>query len=379
MKPVNLDSLATPCLLLDRDRLQSNIRRMADRAGQLDVQLRPHLKTAKSIDIARLAADPGQQGVTVSTVQEARYFAAAGYRDILYAVSISPGRLAEVLELNAAGAAVQVTLDMLESAQHAAAAAARQNQVLDTWLEVDVDGHRAGLEPDDPLLLQIGRFLRDSASTHLVGVMTHAGGAYDCRDPASLVRHAERERALCVSAAERLRAAGVPCDRVSVGSTPTALMARSLEGVTELRAGVYMFFDLFQVGLGVCSLDDLALSVLTTVISHKRSHRRLIIDAGSLALSKDRGTAEQSLDCGYGLVAAADCDRIFSGLQVNAVNQEHGMINLGEEMRFSDFPVGSRLRILPSHACMTAAAHDRYHVFDKPGAVTEHWMRCNGW
>lgn len=375
MKPASPDSLATPCLLLERDKLQANIERMSQCAQTLGVRLRPHLKTAKSVDIAHLA-DCSQ--ITVSTLQEAAYFAAAGFRDILYAVSIAPARLPQVLALNGEGAKIQVLLDMMESAHQVAVAAAQRKQVLEAWIEIDVDGHRAGLETDDPALVEIGRFLQHNESTRLAGVMTHAGEAYECRSPAQLVRHAEQERALCVRAAEHLRSAGVDCTEVSVGSTPTALTARSLEGVTELRAGVYMFFDLYQAGLGVCKIEDIALSVLTTVISHKYSHRRLIVDAGGLALSRDRGTAEQARDCGYGLVAAQS-GALFPGLQVNAANQEHGMIELPEPYEFCDFPVGSRLRILPNHACMTAAAYQAYNIIGADGSITGQWPRINHW
>ena len=260
-----------------------------------------------------------------------------------------------------------------------AAEAARLDTRFELWIEIDVDGHRAGLEPDEPELPEIGRFVRDSERLELRGVLTHAGGAYDCRSADALRVHAEQERDRCVRAAQALRAAGVPCPGVSVGSTPTALAARSLAGVTELRAGVYVFQDLFQAGLGVCRVDDIALSVLTTVIGHKRSHRRLLIDAGGLALSKDRGTAEQPVDRGYGLVARVEDGAVIPGLRVDGCSQEHGVIELPAELDFEAFPIGSRLRILPNHACMTAAAHERYHVVDGDDRVIAHWPRCNFW
>ena len=373
-----LSELPTPCLVLERSRLAANIERMAGRAGTLGVALRPHLKTCKSADIAALVA-PGRSRVTVSTLQEARYFAGAGFSDLLYAVGIAPGKLAEVDALNRRGARVQLLLDALDTARAVAAEAARLGARFELWIEIDVDGHRAGLEPGDPELVEVGRFIRDAESLSLRGVLTHAGEAYHCRSAEALRAHAEQERSRCVRAAEALRAAGVPCPEVSVGSTPTALSAQSLDGVTELRAGVYVFQDLFQAGLGVCGLDDIALSVLTTVIGHKRSHRRLLVDAGGLALSKDRGTAEQPVDCAYGLVARAGDGVVIPGLRVDACSQEHGVIELPESLDFEAFPIGSRLRILPNHACMTAAAHERYHVVDGDDRVAAVWPRCNFW
>lgn len=373
-----LSDLLTPCLVLERGKLQRNIQRMAQKAEALDVSLRPHVKTCKSADIAALLA-PARSCITVSTLQEAEYFACAGFHDIMYAVSIVPAKLEKIAQLNAQGANVQVILDSLATAQQLADRAKHLGVTFAAWIEIDVDGHRAGLEPQDPLLIEIAQYLQDSDGTTLMGVMTHAGESYECRSAQELEKHAEQERRLCVRAADSLRSNGISCPRVSVGSTPTALSAKSLQGVTELRAGVYVFFDLFQAGLGVCRLEDIALSVLTTVVSHKASHRRLIIDAGGLALSKDRGTASQAVDCGYGLVLQAEDGKLIPGLQVVAANQEHGIIDLPEGYHFGQFPLGSQLRILPNHACMTAAAHDHYHVVEGNDVIIDSWQRCNGW
>ena len=130
--------------------------------------------------------------------------------------------------------------------------------------------------------------------------MTHAGHSYSGRSIADMVRIAEAERAGVVRAAERLRGAGHPAPIVSMGSSPTALHAESLAGVTEVRAGVYMFGDLFQAEIGTNGLDDIAVTVLTSVIGRRPG--RLLVDAGGLALSKDRSTEAVPRDYGYGLV-----------------------------------------------------------------------------
>jgi D-serine deaminase-like pyridoxal phosphate-dependent protein len=167
---------------------------------------------------------------------------------------------------------------------------------------------------------------------------------------------------------------------VSVGSTPTAHAVRDLSGVTELRAGVYMFFDLVMAGIDVCKIDDIALSVLTTVIGHQRERGWTLIDAGWMALSRDRGTARQDMDQGYGMV----CDvagRVIPDMIVSATNQEHGIVALrpGSTNLLPDLPVGTQLRILPNHACATAAQHDRYAVLPADGDTMESWQRFGGW
>ncbi len=191
---------------------------------------------------------------------------------------------------------------------------------------------------------------------------------------------AEQERAGCVTAAERLRAAGLPCPVVSVGSTPTALSARQLQGVTEVRAGVYVFFDLVMANVGVCAPQDVALSVLTTVIGHQPDKGWAIVDAGWMAMSRDRGTQKQNHDYGYGLA----CDlqgQPLQGYVLSGANQEHGILSREGEPDLgiaSRFPVGTQLRILPNHACATGAQFPEYHAVAKDGGV-ETWTRFYGW
>ncbi len=211
-------------------------------------------------------------------------------------------------------------------------------------------------------------------------MLTHAGGSYDCRGDAELCAMAEQERAGAVRAAQRLRAAGHAAPVVSVGSTPTALFAQDLAGVTEVRAGVYVFLDLVMAGLGVCEVDDIALSVLTTVVGHRADKGWTLVDAGWMALSRDRGTASQPVDQGYGLVCDAD-GRPLDGFIVIAANQEHGTIahRSGDPRRMLELPVGSLLRVLPNHACATAAQFDRYHVLDASRGRAAQWLRFGGW
>ncbi|MFQ5346330.1 MAG: alanine racemase [Rhodothalassiaceae bacterium] len=375
-----MSEVKTPALLLDRARLARNLAMMRNRAAALGVTLRPHVKTAKSWPVIERALAGGPAAITVSTLREAAFFLDRGITDITYAVGIAPSKLEAAAALIAEGAALTLLLDSHAQLAMLKEAAARLGVVFPALIEIDVDSHRAGLVPESDELVAIGRALAEDPGTQLRGVLTHAGGAYDCDGPAAIRAMAERERAGTVAAAERLRAAGLACPVVSVGSTPTATFAARLDGVSELRAGVYMFQDLVQAGLGVCRIDDIALSVLATVIGHQAARGRLIVDAGWTALSQDRGTARQAVDQGYGLV----CDRAgrpTADLVVRAVNQEHGIIARrdGGPLDLDAWPVGSLLRILPNHACATAACHAAYHVLDEAGRVADRWERFSGW
>lgn len=373
------DALArveTPALLLDVDRLDRNLARLTAHLGALGVPLRPHVKTAKSIPIVRRALDAQLGGVTVSTLREAEACFEAGIVDQVYAVGIAPQKLPRVAALRARGASLTIVLDSVAAAQTVAEFAAARGVAMPALIELDSDGHRAGVAPDSALLLQIAECL----GANLRGVITHAGESYACVTDEAKRAMAERERAAAVRAAARLREAGQRCDTVSVGSTPTALFAADLTGVTEVRAGVHMFQDLVMAGLGVCGVDDIALSVLTTVIGHQEEKGWLLTDAGWMALSRDRGTAAQSLDFGYGAV----CDglgQLIDDLIVQGANQEHGIIasRSGAALDLTRFPYGTTLRILPNHACATAAQFGEYHLLSDDTLLPERWTRFNHW
>lgn len=373
-----LDDLDTPALLLDAGRMRRNVERLRTRLAPLGVSIRPHLKTVKSVEAARLILANGTGPATASTLKEAEVFAAAGVSDIIYAVGISPAKLKRVLTLRAGGCDLAVVLDSLAQAEAVAAASRQSGTRIPALIEIDCDGHRAGVVPDAPLLTAIGAVLDRDAE--LRGVLTHAGESYGVVGAEGLAAFAERERAAVVAAAERLRAAGLPCPVVSVGSTPTAHFARDLSGVTEVRAGVYVLFDLVMAGLEVCTTDDIALSVLTTVIGHQHERGWTIVDAGWMAMSRDRGTASQKVDQGYGLV----CDlegRPLDDLILVSANQEHGIIapRPGSGRTPPDLPVGTRLRILPNHACATGAQFDGYHVLGLAPDEGTYWPRFRGW
>jgi D-serine deaminase-like pyridoxal phosphate-dependent protein len=365
---MRLDDLPTPCLVLDRTILQRNIATMAHRLARHGVPLRPHMKTAKSIDVARLAIAGQPGGITVSTLAEAEYFVGHGITDILYAVGITPQKLDQVAKLNSVGAAVVVLTDDLDTAD----AIAAYRQPPRALIEIDTGEGRGGLAPDSDLLLDIAGVL----GACLAGVMTHAGHSYAGRDPDEMARIAEAERAGVVRAAQRLRAAGHPAPIVSMGSSPTALHAQHFAAVTEVRAGVYMFGDLFQAEIGTHDLDQIALTVLTSVIGRRPG--RLLVDAGGLALSKDRSTADAPKDYGFGLALDLAGTRGHGDAIVRRAYQEHGVVEADPAHPF-DLPVGAKLRIAPNHTCMTAAAHDRYFVVEGSDEVVAIWPRVNGW
>jgi D-serine deaminase-like pyridoxal phosphate-dependent protein len=379
-----LNDIRTPALLLERCRVAGNAAAMAARMRQHGVALRPHLKTAKCPQVAALAVTGQSGGLTVSTLAEAGFFAGHGYRDITYAVGIVPSKLGAVAELQRGGVRVHLLTDDLEVVRESARRAAVHDATFRFLVEVDTGGGRGGLDPESDGLLAVARAVHESPGLELLGVLTHAGHSYACASVEAVREVAEAERAGVVRAATRLREAGLPCPVVSAGSTPTAVHAASVAGVTEMRPGNYVFFDLAQVGLGSCTVDDVAVSVLASVIGRSREREELLLDAGTLALSADTSANARLPGVGYGVV----CDRdgcllggarlvpnaAFTGARVTRVNQEHGFV-----AGAGPLPIGTRVRILPNHACITAAQYDAYHVVDGTGEIVALWPRARGW
>jgi D-serine deaminase-like pyridoxal phosphate-dependent protein len=353
---------------------------MRERCRAHGVQLRPHMKTMKSVEAARIALGATSGPITVATLKEAEYFADHGFDDIFYAVCITPDKLARAARLARRANRFSLLVDNVDAAEAVAVSAARESVQHNVWIEIDCGEHRTGLPPGDLAVIRIARLLSENPHTTFAGVATHGGQAYGAESTSEITRIAELERSAAVDAAMRIRNAGIACPNVSAGSTPTAVHGQSWDGVTELRAGVYMTGDLFQAGIGSCAMDALAFTVLATVIARNTERGQVVVDAGGLALSKDRSTAGHAFDAGYGRVLDINGNAAFGALKIDDVHQEHGEMHAVSPAVLDKLAPGTRVRILPNHACMTAAMYDRLHVtIDGSGAIAEVWDRVNGW
>ena len=371
---MQLEDLPTPCLVLDRGKLERNLRRMSSAMHRLGVSLRPHLKTAKSADVARMAIAGEAGGITVSTIAEAEYFTARGFRDITIAAGTTPEKLDRIQSFISSDSILNVITDDFAVAGAIAGHPARVR----TLIEIDSGESRGGVDSASDALIEIGRALGEK----LAGVLTHAGHSYECRTVEEVRQVAEHERVAVTVAAERLRSAGMACEIVSVGSTPTMSHVERLDGVTEARPGVYMFGDLFQAAIRSCTRDDIALTVLASVIGCRPDANQIVLDAGALALSKDRSTASTPEDAGFGLVWDLDGKSGFGECVIHEAYQEHGVargLEGGLKLPFDQLRVGAKVRVAPNHSCLTAAAHDRYYVVDGSREVIAEWDRVNGW
>jgi D-serine deaminase-like pyridoxal phosphate-dependent protein len=359
-----LDDLETPAVLVDLDVLERNVAGVAAWARQAGVRLRPHVKSHKTLEIARLQVQAGADGLTVAKVSEAEVYAEAGFTDLFLAYPVvGVGKPERLLALSAR-ARLTVGVDSEEGAAALSRTFAAAGQRLRTRLKVDVGFHRAGVSPDGAL--DLARRVAALPGLELAGLFTHAGQCYHQACWEDVCYSGRREGEALVAVAEALRQAGLPADEVSVGATPTARSAMFVPGVTEARPGTYVFYDATQVSLGACGLEDCAMTVLATVVSAPAPDRA-VVDAGSKTLSSDplRPTPD-----GHGLVVAP-----ARRSRLRRLSEEHGVIAVepGESFR-----VGDRLRIVPNHACVVSNLHDRLFAVRGREVVGELPVRARG-
>jgi D-serine deaminase-like pyridoxal phosphate-dependent protein len=345
-----VNDLPTPALLLDLDKLEANLEGMAARVHGLEVALRPHIKTHKCIEVARLQLSLGATGITVSTLLEAEVFAEHGFTDITWASPISLARVQQAQEL-----ADRVTLRVIIDSPDALVRIRGTGYPFHVWLDVDCGYHRTGVDPRSEVAVNLARDIHESPKLTFDGILTHAGHAYHATSREEIIRVAEEERCVMVEFADRLRSEGIDVSRISVGSTPTMSLVKDLNGVTEARPGNYALYDYTQATLGSCGVEDCAATVLASVVSSQPGSDHCVVDAGALGLSKDLGpetAAKQTVGEIFGDYSEG---MLLPENRVISVSQEHGIVS-------GRMPVGEKVRILPNHSCLTVAMYDEFHV-----------------
>ena len=339
---------------------------MREKARASGVAFRPHAKTHKTIEVARMQHGGATGPLTVSTLAEAEFFANAGFDDITYAFPIAPDKLDRAAALGRRIRKLHLLIDTAEGLS----AIERHGGRFHIWLKVDCGYHRAGIDPHNPESVKLAIAIANSPSTTLEGLLTHAGHSYNASNVDEIRAIAEKEtgelqrfRALLPGELQK-----VP---VSIGSTPTTSIVDRFKDCDEVRPGNYVFFDAFQAAIGSCRFENVAVSVLATVVGSYPDRGEAIIDAGALALSKDLGPSHIDPRAGYGVVC--DIDQKPIAARLVSVSQEHGKLTTSQPLQ-----VGTKLRIVPNHSCLTAAMFGRYYVLDS-GRVVGEWRPVRGW
>ena len=357
-----VEDLPTPAVLVDMDVLARNIARQADRARQAGVRLRPHAKTHKCPEIARMQLAAGAAGVSLAKTSEAEVFAAAGFEDIFIAYPVAGLGKAERLLTLSNRLRLAVGVDSPEGARRLSAVFAASGRKLEVLLKIDCGYHRVGVLPEDAL--EVSKRIGELPGLSLRGVFTHAGHVYQAETPEAVAEIGRQEGETLAETASALRNAGIGVPEVSVGSTPSARHAMRVHGVTECRPGNYVFHDGSQVALGTCALEDCAMTILATVVSVPATDRA-VVDAGSKTLSSD---ALRPRPGGHGLILGTR-SRLVS------LTEEHGAARVEEG---DVFRVGDRVRILPNHACVVSNLHDRLYAVRGGRVETELRVAARG-
>lgn len=342
---IRVPDLDTPSLLIDLDVTEANIAEMARVARDAGVRLRPHTKTHKSPEVARLQVDAGAAGITVAKLGEAEVMVDAGLADILVAYPIVGERKLARLRGLLERAAVRVSLDTVEVAEGIGRVGRDIGRDVEVLVEVDTGLHRMGRPPGEPsasLAAEIARV----PGVAVVGLLTHAGHAYRATDDRELHRLAEREALDLLETAERCAALGLSLSEISVGSTPTARVAASVPGVTEIRPGTYVYNDVQQMRLGVAEEVTCAACILVTVVARPTAER-FLVDAGTKAFSSDGGDGPPFP--GRGVV------RGHPELVLDFMSEEHGV---GHATAGDGPAIGERLEVIPLHVCSAVNLFD---------------------
>jgi D-serine deaminase-like pyridoxal phosphate-dependent protein len=365
---VTLTELATPAVLIDRARVMANIDRMQEAADRRGIRMRPHAKTHKSPLVARWQIDRGAIGICCAKLGEAEVFAAAGFTDIRVPYPISPVNAPRVLEL-LERTDLSFIVDHLDVARAWSDAMTSAGRTVDVLVKVDVGFHRCGIAPDPRTAVPFITTVAALPGLRLRGLLSHAGHAYHATSPDELRAIAESEARTLRELAASARNQQVQIEELSAGDTPTARFSLAQDGLTEYRAGNYVYFDRTQVGLGAASFDDCALTVLATVVS-KPAADRLILDCGSKTLAADGARGFSPLS-GHGAVvptvAINPGDRPDEGLIVERLSEEHATVRVAAGG--TPLEPGDRVRVVPNHSCVVSNLVDQAWVIE--GSVLE--------
>ncbi|RNA67037.1 alanine racemase [Alteribacter keqinensis] len=353
----------TPVLVLDLEKMNRNIERMAASARKNNVKLRPHIKTHKSLEVAKRQIHAGATGLTVATLSEAEVFQNAGFDDLLVAFPLrSEEKIARFVALAKRGRLI-ATIDDIVQAGRLDEAAATAGMRVEVWVKVNSGLNRCGVDPGEEAVSLV-KDIAPLQALQVTGLYTHAGHAYGAGAQEDRERIAKEEAEAVVRSAEACENAGFPIENRSVGSTPTYEWSGAYDGITEVRPGNAVFFDGVQEGLGVCTMDECALTVTASVVSGKKD--RLIVDAGSKSLTLEKGAHGNASVTGFGTIVEPVT---LAGKSLTRLSEEHGIL---------DFPDGAPaitdevIRIIPNHACTAVNLYDHYLVVEGD-TIADRW------
>ncbi|WP_100334175.1 D-TA family PLP-dependent enzyme [Bacillus alkalisoli] len=359
----SISQLDTPSLLVDLKKLKKNIQNTATFAHNHNIQLRPHIKTHKSIEIAKLQLEAGAVGITTAKIAEAEIMAKAGIKDILIAYPISsPTKIERLINLLATVSQLKVSVDSLEQIKLLQKHLEKTPYTIEVWIKVNSGLNRCGVKPGKQALELAQAILLLSKLT-LGGIFTHAGHSYAATSQQEIEKIALAEAEAVLTSAAVCEKAGIKIKTRSVGSTPTYKMAGAVNGITEVRPGNSVFFDEIQVGLGVTERKNCALTVLASVVGTYKEEGRIILDAGSKTLCLDKGAHGNASVKGHGHING------HSNITIERLSEEHGVATFKEDTALT---LNDKVQIIPNHACTVVNQFNEFYVHED-GVIKDCW------
>jgi D-serine deaminase-like pyridoxal phosphate-dependent protein len=357
--------LDTPCLVVDLDKMERNIRDWQETISKSGKKLRPHVKTHKVPDIALQQQELGAVGIASAKVTEAEPFVAAGCRDVVIAYPVVGHDKWQNVARLARDARMTVNVDSAEAILGLSEAAKEAGVKINVQIEVDSGFHRCGFPYTDVDAIEsFARLIGSTPNIELDGLTTHRGVFFDGASEMTPEEAGLQEGRLMVDLAEKLRSRGIVIDQVTAGGTITGRYVARVPGVTEVRAGTYVFYDLMQIGYGSTTEENLALSILTTVVSHQ-SKDRATVDGGSKTFSGDRGV----VGANAGKASAELSRAVGRDVTLERISEEHGMVRIGEGEKVE---VGEKLAFYPFHVCTCVNLSDEL-IGTRKGKVEKVW------
>jgi D-serine deaminase-like pyridoxal phosphate-dependent protein len=326
---MRVDELETPVPVVDIDRLKANISRLQTYLNEHGIANRPHIKTHKIPEIARMQMDAGAVGITCQKVSEAEVMADAGFSDIFIPYNIVGEKKLTRLMVLAKRVTVSVTADSAVVIRGLSESAQRAGLTMSVLIECDTGLHRCGVQTPQEAA-ELARLIKQLPNLHFGGLMT-----YPTSDQTDIF--VRETRALIASD-------GLQIERVSGGGTPAMWQVHEHPEVTEHRAGIYVYGDRLTLRSGAVTLDTCALKVHTTVVSRPTLERG-VLDAGSKSLSSDL----HGLD-GYGYI----CE--YPDAKIYALSEEHGHVDFSACARKPE--IGERVTVIPNHCCTVTSLFD---------------------
>lgn len=344
-------NIDTPALLIDYKVMLDNIRLMQEKANRYAVGLRPHTKTHKMPEIARMQMKSGAVGITVAKVGEAEVMADNGLDDIFIANEIvGLGKLERIRAISRK-AKVRLGIDNHHQVDELEVVFADEPNPIEVLIEVEVGEVRSGIVTEKQLV-ELVNHVKNKKNVLIKGVFSHEGHTYKAKDIENCIALSLEAQRRTLHMADIVRKSGARVDIVSIGSTPSMLQAEIIRGITEIRPGTYVFMDVGQ-GSGLGYFDKCAATVLASVIS-KPTNERIVIDAGAKALTSQNRNAGICATYGFGLVKNSD------NVRLEGMFDEHGIIN--NEKISNQLRIGHKIEIIPNHICPCCNLYDKAYL-----------------